>query len=655
MDGELRFLLCEWCQREVKDPKLLPCFHNFCTECLEGNKAVGLCPICRTPHSQSAWTPKQDNLLFRNLQTKLSIYQKVSEGKDLMCECQREAEFWCLECKEFFCPSCFGLHQRLLKESHQAKSLRDLKAESSKGFFSWIGNLSIISCSKHNNQCLSHYCPECRQPLCSTCALLDSKHTGQHRDLKKEIQQRQEELQGMSMKLKKSPYYDAHESLKTLVTKKEKEMNETKKLIQKMIDAMVQMVQKNGGSLLREVEKQHSQEVQDIKAKMEDMEGVLKRIQSSERLVEKMRLYAFGQEVMDMLPFVRQCLEELQRKRPPTVDYKVQTENLTEVKAQLQALFERVTGEKGAANSSSNYPEEESSDEELLDSLLEDTNDQAESSLTEATTYSFSSPPVLNSGLETLVFFDMKNLPGKMLQLVAVGGNSRSFSVTFQPHPFLDRGDMKTSLCEHGLDNFLHYLQTLHMPILVGFNLWTMDLSTLVNSLEAIKKEERFEASIVGFLDAFPLIKQITPETHSYTLKHLHRTYLSGQLDDTQAEGCARTVMDLCNKLGVSQMMKGERVISYSSLRCYTSLQPLLKEKLLSKTSAQTLALHNVDLSKLQLVYQENPGYGLQRFCQALNSSLKNNETKIRRLSKIRSYFQSLSLANWLYSSAAKN
>lgn len=187
--------------------------------------------------------------------------------------------------------------------------------------------------------------------MCSTCAQLDSKHTGQHRDLSREIQQRQEELQGMSTELKKSHYYVAHESLKTLVTEKEKEMNETKKLFQTMIDMMVRMVQEKGRTLLRAVEEQHSQEVQDIKVKMEDMEGVLKRMQSSERLVEKMRLYAFGQEAIEMHPFIRQCLEVLQKKQPPTVDYETRTKNLTEVKAQLQALFERVTGEKGKIRS----------------------------------------------------------------------------------------------------------------------------------------------------------------------------------------------------------------------------------------------------------------------------------------------------------------
>lgn len=193
------------------------------------------------------------------------------------------------------------------------------------------------------------------------------------------------------------------------------------------------------------------------------------------------------------------------------------------------------------------------------------------------------------------------------------------------------------------------------MPILVGYDLWSMDLPNLVNSLEAIQKDEIFEATIFGFLDALPLIKQKIPNASSYILKNVYRHRFACQLDNTRPEDCAKAVMKLCTTLDVNQMILGERVIPYSSLRCYISLQPLLMEKLLSKTSAQTLALHNVDLSRLQLVYQENVAFGLQRFCQALNSRLRPTEKKIKNLSKIRSHFQACSFANWISSPATNS
>lgn len=156
MDDEFGFLLCEWCKKDVKDPKLLPCLHNFCTECLEVSMSVGRCPICSTPHTQNAGTPKE-NVLFINLQANLSIYQKVLDGKDLLCNsCVTpvQAEFWCLECNEFFCVTCFGFHQKYRK--HQTISLNDIKAESSKGFLAWIRKSSNVYCSNHTNEPLRY-------------------------------------------------------------------------------------------------------------------------------------------------------------------------------------------------------------------------------------------------------------------------------------------------------------------------------------------------------------------------------------------------------------------------------------------------------------------------------------------------------------------
>lgn len=154
MDNEFHFLLCERCQKEVETPKLVSCFHNLCSECLEESKTIGLCPICGTPLSQNADVP---NLLFESLQAKLRIYQKITESSDLVCDsCKKEkSEFWCSNCKEFFCKPCFQCHQRFLKrEGHEARSLEDLKTESSEDFLAGFRTVSTMCCSNHNNQSL---------------------------------------------------------------------------------------------------------------------------------------------------------------------------------------------------------------------------------------------------------------------------------------------------------------------------------------------------------------------------------------------------------------------------------------------------------------------------------------------------------------------
>ncbi|KAJ6664165.1 hypothetical protein lerEdw1_008381 [Lerista edwardsae] len=197
----------------------------------------------------------------------------------------------------------------------------------------------------------SLYCTECRQAMCCICVLLDSKHTGQHCELQKEIQCRKDELQGMNMGLKKKKidYLDTWRSLHDLVKTKEKVKNETRELIQQKIDAMLRLVQEERDRLLTAVEEKHNQDVQDITEKLQHVKGTVKRIGASERLVEKMQLYASDQEVMDMHSFIRECLEELNGKQLPVVDSQVRMENYTEVKTQLQAFFQRITAEKEAA------------------------------------------------------------------------------------------------------------------------------------------------------------------------------------------------------------------------------------------------------------------------------------------------------------------
>ncbi|XP_053127644.1 protein PML-like isoform X2 [Hemicordylus capensis] len=739
MDKEFQFLLCEGCQKEVKFPKLIACLHNLCAKCLESTSS---CPICETPHSQNAETPTQDNWLFANLQAKLSIYQRITSGQDLMCDnCKKEASFWCSDCERFLCSSCFEFHQRCLKrESHEAKALKDLRAESLNECLAGIRKLSIMFCSNgsHSNQILSIYCPDCRKSMCCVCALLDGKHGGQHSDIQSEIQRRKNELQSMNTELKekKSSYEETRGSLQQLVESMEEVKNETAKQIQQKVEEMVRVVQEKGKKLLAEVEDQHRQQVQNVEEKLQHLEGVLQRMASSERMVEKMRLYASDQEVMDMHLFIKESLKELQKKQLPAINFQIQIQNFAEVKTQLQALFERVTkdkeavpdrleetsnhdhsvnspakrkmqediavqtppkviktepgdseGEKSASQAScssleqpgtstepasgsslgevteydirwhpipsseSSEPddptcldscsdEEDSNDESAGSSLLEESNNRSENGLEEVPRDRFSTPKKPDSGQGDLVFFDVKLLRD-VIHLVAVT-KARHFSVMFPPLQSLPREDKKNSLCAIDLENFLQHLQFLRKPILVGYDLWSMDLPALVSALEAVNKAEFFEESICGFLDALPLIKEKHPKIPSYKLKYLDKKYFWGTLDDTQASECAKTVKDLCNILEINPAVEKKPVIFYSSLRCYASLQPLLRMKLLSRPSLQTLALQNVSLSTLQSAYQKDPENGLKKLCRHLNSTRRNTEKRILKLSKIRTYFQAL-------------
>ncbi|XP_065415769.1 protein PML isoform X2 [Chrysemys picta bellii] len=355
MEEEFQFLLCQGCRKEPRNPKLLSCLHTLCANCLEENKPVGQCPICRAPIPQASGIPDQDNLLFANLQAKLSTYQKIVKGNDLVCDnCGQEGEFWCSDCEEFLCVKCFETHQRYLKrESHEAKAVRDLKVGSAREFLVGSRKLSNLSCPNptHANQMLSIYCRECQKPICCICALLDSRHTGKHCDIKVEIQQRQQELGSMREELKKKEelFQDAYCNLKSKADHLDQVRNETQELIRKRVEQMVQLIREKEQELLEMVERQHHLGNEELEGKLQQTEAVLKRMGASKQLVEKMHLYALDQEVMDLHSFIMGSLEELRKLQPLAVGASVQAGGFAKCKARLQALFERVTGEREAA------------------------------------------------------------------------------------------------------------------------------------------------------------------------------------------------------------------------------------------------------------------------------------------------------------------
>nr|XP_056722022.1 protein PML-like [Euleptes europaea] len=748
VDEEFQFLLCENCRKEVECPKLLPCLHNVCPDCLQETKPMNCCPVCQAPHSQTDATSVQDNSLFANLRAKLSIFRRIQSGQELFCDnCKKEGTHWCSDCREFLCSPCFESHQRYSKrESHEARALKELRADSSQEFLGKFKKTAVMFCSNadHGMQNLSIYCKDCKRAMCCVCALLDSQHNGHHCHIREEIQRWQKELLDMSTELKekKTSYDGTCSNLREMVNHMVEEKNKTKELIQQKVAEMVRLVQEKGEELLAAVDRQHQREVQDTEEKLRNVEGVTQRMASCKQLVEKMHLYASEQEVMDMYPFIRESLEELKRKQPPVVETQIQVGNFAQVEARLQAFYRRVTDENEASparvitpsnqellgklpakrsmevqtlwepgqtpikwikiegnddgwklaagqvnleqpgTSSGDCPaenrgslwkgedteiisgvcfsisspessntdapsclngcaEDASSDDiELLDpNWQEDTG--SESGHDDYWRNVFRPPKRLFSGQGSLVFFDMKVLSESIVHLVAVADEDTSFSVLIQPLFSSPRGEFTGGHCEVGLESFLRYLLTLHQPILVGYDLWSMDFAVLENSLRAIQKEEAFKAAVFGFLDALPLIKERVPDLSNYTLSSLDSRYFWGKLDDSQAGECAKTVKDLCTVLEVNPGVD-RRLVTYSNLHTYGSLQPLLQEGILSNSTIQTLALNGVCLSTLLSVYRKDPAHGLQKFGRYLNSRWTSGGETIQQLSKAWTYFEAL-------------
>ncbi|NXE82918.1 PML protein, partial [Cochlearius cochlearius] len=738
LENDFQFVLCEGCRQESHNLKLLTCLHTLCLNCLSENKPIGQCTVCQTAIPQASGIPDTDNLLFTNLQARLSIYKKIVDGVDLFCDnCQKNGEFWCSECKEFLCTKCFEAHQRYLKrESHEAKKVIDIRAGSAKDFLESARGTGKLSCSNptHKGQAVSIYCKKCEKPLCCSCALLDSQHAP-FCDIHSETQRRQKELGTMSQELKqkRSGFEATYAALKEEAARLEQAQREMRELIRQRVEQLVRLLRQEEEELLGLVEVRQEQGRRELTRELQRMEAVLRRMEAGERLVEKMNLYATEQEVMDMQPFIKNSLKELQQLQPPAARDRAQLGDLAECRTKLQALVERVTGQPEATPapamknshqvstctpskrkkfqnatvmtlpvkllkveddddgwkqtvpqqpSCSDQPgtsslgshvtpikeesmlddvpdgsgelhdsdsdalcldsfEEDSTDEELLDSSL---LDDPSNILDERTGEDYLGFPINNQKtLDTkqgsLVFFDVKILRNESIQVTVVDGE-KTFTVLIHPMKYLSSLMARNNLCEIGLKNLLCYLNSVHRPILGGFGLWSLPFPILFNALTVINKKKEFSSAVYGYLDILPLIKEKIPKRDNYKLKNLANTYLRQHFGDCSAMENAKILKYLCKVLDIDLAMKPRLILSQSSLESFISLQPLLAKKLLTKPSAQTLSTHSIGLPELRLCYQHDPEMGLQKMCRLINTHLHSSEKKVRNLSKVKVYFQ---------------
>ncbi|XP_009980355.1 PREDICTED: protein PML-like, partial [Tauraco erythrolophus] len=226
----------------------------------------------------------------------------------------------CSECEEFLCTKCFEDHQWFFKKrNHEARRVEELRADSAHRFLEDSRKSCNLFCSSpgHANQghISSIYCPTCEKALCCSCALLDNQHT-QFRDVRDESRRRQEELSAMSRELRRnrSSFEAAYAELQDEAARLERAQRETRELIGQRVEQLVRWIRREEEELLGLVEARQEQGRRELARELRRVEGVLRRMEAGERLVEKMNLYGTEQEVMDMQPFIKASLEELRQQ-----------------------------------------------------------------------------------------------------------------------------------------------------------------------------------------------------------------------------------------------------------------------------------------------------------------------------------------------------
>ncbi|XP_070694521.1 E3 ubiquitin-protein ligase TRIM45 [Pempheris klunzingeri] len=177
--------VCTVCRRLFRDPKLLPCLHTFCSDCIrqlepfsvsarsrpdapvrEDPPAVTVTVLCPDCDSEVDVPPSgPGGLSIDHLALDEVFLETLETDGPLGCDLCGEggAESRCDVCCVNLCEFCCQAHRRQKRTaSHSVQSLEELKSR---------GRLRRpVLCSLHAGQELRLFCQPCDLPVCLECA-----------------------------------------------------------------------------------------------------------------------------------------------------------------------------------------------------------------------------------------------------------------------------------------------------------------------------------------------------------------------------------------------------------------------------------------------------------------------------------------------------
>ncbi|XP_034993125.1 E3 ubiquitin-protein ligase TRIM56-like [Zootoca vivipara] len=172
------FLTCTICLERLRRPKILPCLHSYCQECLRklaGGRKELQCPECREGVAlpEGGVGALRTNFFINGL---LDLVRPAREAEPTcsLCpltgqEASQLAVSRCLDCAEDMCQDCASGHRcSRLTHLHLVVAMEDyLSGEHDEE----IRKRQALRCKEHAGEELRFFCTPCAAVLCRECRL----------------------------------------------------------------------------------------------------------------------------------------------------------------------------------------------------------------------------------------------------------------------------------------------------------------------------------------------------------------------------------------------------------------------------------------------------------------------------------------------------
>ncbi|PVD36817.1 hypothetical protein C0Q70_03807 [Pomacea canaliculata] len=164
---------CAVCTNDFTTPKILPCGHLLCRECVISwmdSKSNAGCPLCACPIVEHQGNSPQSSVNVVDALPTDYVMEAIVESsrvlvKDDMCTICEDvrAEYICMQCVEKMCPSCMKIHKKMsISRSHDVESVSTVTPER-------LAASRPALCADHVTEKAEFFCVDHNLVICTPC------------------------------------------------------------------------------------------------------------------------------------------------------------------------------------------------------------------------------------------------------------------------------------------------------------------------------------------------------------------------------------------------------------------------------------------------------------------------------------------------------
>lgn len=283
---------CLYCEKVLKNPRLLPCLHSYCSACLkkfvkEDEDVV--CPTCFENHGAAkvdVESMAKDVLGESLIHMGMTGEEDEAETKCSSCDAiMAEAVDRCLDCSEFMCRECSDIHRRMRQtRDHEIITLQEHEERDDT---EQVVHRSLY-CDDHPGEELRYFCNKCKQIVCRECTIVKHKtHKYTYMEESSTVKQAVQTLEGLFLKTR---------SKVDKVKKAVDDVNTTSDLITASIAGLKNSIRATATEMVRNIRVAEQEMIAEIdrvqSRKFHGLNGQLKNLETNLEIYETGKCYA---------------------------------------------------------------------------------------------------------------------------------------------------------------------------------------------------------------------------------------------------------------------------------------------------------------------------------------------------------------------------